>query len=151
MNPCRLTGVLDNVMKTPRRNLRRAVALLSLAALLPSCARIIHPERVGNNSGVVDVGPLVIDIVLFIPGLIPGLIAIAVDFGSGAIYVQNDAAALGEEGRRLALVTLESGEHEIVLLDPSGEVLARGVIEQSQTERGTPVELTPVHTAIARR
>lgn len=150
MNPCRIEGVLDNVMKTHGRNLRRAAALVSLAALLPSCARIIHPERVGNNSGVIDVGPLVIDILLFIPGLIPGLIAIAVDFGSGAIYVQNDTA-LGEDGRRFALETSPSGQHEIVLLDADGVVLARGLVEQDQAERGTPVELTPVRTALAQR
>ncbi|MEM6289938.1 MAG: hypothetical protein AAGA54_01695 [Myxococcota bacterium] len=99
---------------------------------------------------MIDVGPLVIDILLFIPGLIPGLIAIAVDFGSGAIYVQNDTA-LGEDGRRFALETSPSGQHEIVLLDADGVVLARGLVEQDQAERGTPVELTPVRTALAQR
>ena len=37
----------------------------------------------------IAVVPLVVDILLFIPGVVPGVIALALDFGSGAIYLNH--------------------------------------------------------------
>lgn len=72
-------------------------------AALTGCAAILHPERQGNPPGPVAVGPLILDILWFIPGLVPGIIAIAVDFGSGAIYLPRGYHSARREPRRLAI------------------------------------------------
>jgi hypothetical protein len=79
-----------------RRRCLRDLASLGCAGALGGCAAILHPERQGNSSGPIDVVPLILDILWFIPGLVPGIIAIAVDFGTGAIYLGGSRrAALG--------------------------------------------------------
>lgn len=72
-----------------RRCLRDLACLGGLGGLggLSGCATILYPERRGNRSGVIDVGPLVLDVLWFIPGIVPGVIALAVDFSTGAIYL----------------------------------------------------------------
>lgn len=128
--------------------IRSLLAAATLIAMLPSCARIVHPERVGNRSGVVDVGPLVVDLLLFIPGLIPGVIAIAVDFGSGAIYVRNDVGQLEEAGLRFALVTGADGTQEVQVLDEGGRIVARGDIDPADVESGAMLTLQPVAQSV---
>jgi hypothetical protein len=64
----------------------RALAALAVVAMMTSCAYTFHPERRGNNGGEIAGAPLVGDILWFIPGIIPGVIFLVVDFTSGAIY-----------------------------------------------------------------
>lgn len=81
---------------TRRRLLARGLAALAIAAG-SGCATILYPERKGNTHGRIDVGPLILDILWFIPGIIPGVIAIAVDFATGAIYVTSRGDATIDE------------------------------------------------------
>lgn len=84
-----------------RRQMGRRAALASMGAgmaLASGCAWTLYPERRGQSpQGRVDVVPLVVDILWFLPGLIPGAIFLAVDFASGAIYTS--AAAKRSDGR----------------------------------------------------
>ena len=139
------------------RRYLRTVSALGVLALLPSCARILYPERVGNRGGTVDVVPLVVDILLFIPGIIPGLIAIVVDFGTGAIYVKNGNGELTETGNRLALRTGDDRQRSIVLEDEPGRALAFAPVShylqdlrdlQSQTIELEPIANDPVQVAL---
>lgn len=67
---------------------RRAMLSLFPLSLATGCAWILYPERrYQQNPGPIEVVPLVVDCLLFIPGLVPGIIALAVDFGTRAIYV----------------------------------------------------------------
>ena len=106
----------------------RPFAVASALALLTSCAAILYPERRGARSGRVDVVPLVVDILLFIPGLIPGLIAIIVDFGTGAIYTGTGSADVHDVGRH-GTIAMKPGELpegtklSLRLLDEDGTVL----------------------------
>ena len=70
--------------------MRQGVTVMLLACLLmatSSCAFFLYPERRGNSSGRVDAPILVADCALLIFFFVPGVIALAVDFASGAIYV----------------------------------------------------------------
>jgi hypothetical protein len=62
-------------------------ALVATAPSLGGCAYILHPERRGNMGGAIDGGMLVCDILWLLPGIIPGVVALIVDFSNGAIYV----------------------------------------------------------------
>ncbi|MCA9649228.1 MAG: hypothetical protein KC501_04930 [Myxococcales bacterium] len=111
--------------------LRRSLAAVVSLSLLSSCATILYPERKGNAGGSIDVGPLVLDILWFIPGLIPGIIAIAVDFSTGAIYTgggkRSGQLEVGPRGEiTIRPPQLEREAHmELRLVDERGVVVAR--------------------------
>lgn len=54
---------------------------------LSSCGVILYPERKGQRSGRIDVGVAVLDGIGLLFFLVPGVIAYAVDFATGTIYL----------------------------------------------------------------
>jgi hypothetical protein len=83
----------------------RSIALTTAVAVGSTsigCGYILYPERRGNASGRVDAGTLVMDILWFIPGIIPGVVFLIVDFSSGAMYVGG--------GRRYAVNKTDHGK-----------------------------------------
>jgi hypothetical protein len=77
-----------------------ATALLTTATAPTGCGYLLYPERRGTQSGRIDSGTMVMDLLWLLPGLIPGVVALIVDFSSGAIYVRGSAAVrLGPDGR----------------------------------------------------
>ena len=68
-----------------RRGLLRGAALTGLLA--SGCGYLLYPERQGRRSGYLDAGPFVVDLIWLIPGLLPGIICLIVDFTTGCIYV----------------------------------------------------------------
>lgn len=108
---------------------RRTIAAFLSLCLLSSCATILHPERRGNAGGRIDVGPLILDILWFIPGIVPGVIALAVDFSTGAIYVGGRRSGRMEVGREgyvaIHKPDLDRAAHvELRVLDMERRVLA---------------------------
>ena len=66
-----------------------ASAVFATAALPQTgCAYVLHPERRGSAGGTIDGGDLVMDLLWLIPGVVPGVVFLIVDFSSGAIYVR---------------------------------------------------------------
>ena len=51
------------------------------------CGVILYPERKGQKSGKIDAGVAVLDGIGLLFFLIPGVIAFAVDFATGTIYL----------------------------------------------------------------
>ena len=62
------------------------VAAVPLALGASSCGYILYPGRRGRTGGQIDIPVLIIDLLWFIPGLIPGIVCLVVDFSSGCIY-----------------------------------------------------------------
>ncbi len=58
---------------------------------LTSCGYIMYPERRGQRGGKIDAGVAVLDGIGLLLFIIPGVIAFAVDFASGAIYLHPEA------------------------------------------------------------
>jgi hypothetical protein len=76
-------------MQIPRLS-QRVVAALAAAALLVnlnSCGTILHPERIGQRGGRIDPAIAVLDAAGLLLFFIPGVIAFAVDFANGTIYL----------------------------------------------------------------
>ena len=67
------------------RGIALATALFVFSGTV-SCGYFLHPERRGNRGGHIDGVTLIFDLLWLIPGIIPGVVALAVDFSSGAIY-----------------------------------------------------------------
>lgn len=64
-----------------------ATAALATATIPNTgCGYLLHPERRGNSGGVIDGGTLVMDLLWLIPGVVPGVVFLVVDFSSGAMY-----------------------------------------------------------------
>lgn len=63
--------------------------LLSTAMLvnLAACGTLLHPERRGQTGGRIDAGVAVLDGIGLLFFILPGVIAFAVDFGNGTIYL----------------------------------------------------------------
>ena len=58
-----------------------------------SCGTIIYPERRGQSASKIDVGVAVLDGIGLLVFLVPGVIAFAVDFATGAIYLPSSSSA----------------------------------------------------------
>jgi len=68
---------------------KRAVIIAAVLALSLACAQcgyIMYPERKGTESGKIDVEVLVLDCLWLIVGIVPGVVALVVDFATGCIY-----------------------------------------------------------------
>ncbi len=117
----------------------RLTAAIVALAFGTSCAVILHPERKGNNSAPVDTVPLVVDILLFLPGLIPGVVALVLDFGTGAIYLQKNGSNkpfLGKRKRKREQLV------RVRVVDDKGEVLDEQALTVKAPKRsGEPVAL----------
>lgn len=68
--------------------------LLNLAA----CGTILHPERKGQTGGRIDAGVAVLDAIGLLFFIIPGVIAFAVDFSNGTIYLPSGKKAARASG-----------------------------------------------------
>ena len=99
-------------MKLSKRVIRTILVILFPAMVMPmaSCGTLLYPERRHSNIQVdpggrrVDPAVAVLDAVGLIFFVIPGIIAFAVDFGTGAIYcpkgkAQSNATTLEQQKR----------------------------------------------------
>jgi len=64
-----------------------ATAMLAAAIPATGCAYFLHPERRGNHSDA-DGGMVILDVLWLLPGVVPGIVALVVDFSSGAVYLR---------------------------------------------------------------
>ncbi|MEH6556293.1 MAG: polyribonucleotide nucleotidyltransferase [Oceanicoccus sp.] len=61
---------------------------------LAACGTIIHPERKGQKSGQLDTSIVVLDAIGLLFFFVPGIIAFAVDFNNGTIYLPGGSASI---------------------------------------------------------
>jgi hypothetical protein len=73
---------------------------------LTSCGTLLYPERRGQPAGRLDVGVVVLDGIGLLVFFVPGIIAFAVDFATGAIYLPPEYAML-DPGMRTELRKIE--------------------------------------------
>lgn len=110
----------------------RAVAagtLLTLGGSSVSCGYLLHPERRGLQSGAIDGATMVMDCLWLLAGVVPGVVALVVDFSSGGIYAYGSrhALRLGPDGRVALQVPHASraGRVELRLVTAAHEIVAR--------------------------
>jgi len=72
------------------KKLRKTIYVLVFAVLivqLAGCGTLMYPERKGQKGGRIDVGIAVLDGIGLLAYLVPGIIAYALDFNNGTIYL----------------------------------------------------------------
>lgn len=110
-----------------------SVLLSGAATVLGGCGTILYPERRGQPHGRLDWGVVALDGLGLVLFFLPGVIAFAVDFATGAIYLPPEQYGLGEHpGGKLDEVRIPRQE------------LTRERIEQVASSRAPqPVRLVP--------
>lgn len=74
-------------MDQTRRKLLVGSSLSLLGLTVSGCGTILHPERKGQVNGKIDPGIAALDGLGLLLFFIPGIIAFAVDFSNGTIYL----------------------------------------------------------------
>lgn len=134
------------------------VMLLVLPSATVDCGVLIHPERNGHRSGPVDAGALIMDCLWLLVGVVPGVVALVVDFSTGGVYASGSAMAVapgqalqfrlrGSAPRDAAVaVTIQSPDgHSTLLLDRH---VAQGG-EIGPLSFSIPAELAPGRYSLA--
>jgi hypothetical protein len=130
-----------------RRNrlLFQGISLLVAVAVMlsvTSCGTILYPERRGQPAGRIDAGVAVMDGIGLLLFFVPGVIAFAVDFATGAIYLPPDSS-------RLHLTPSDLQNARITQIELAS--LTRSEIESLvEQEIGQEVELTSSDIKVAR-
>lgn len=83
------------------------------------CGTIIYPERRGQTTGRIDVGIAVLDGLGLLLFIIPGVIAFAVDFSTGTIYLPHgkSRASKGLEDNHMTVVQVNPDDLNLAKLD----------------------------------
>ncbi len=82
----------------------------ALILQLAGCGTIIYPERRGQTHGQIDPGIAVLDALGLLLFIIPGVIAFAVDFSTGAIYLQPGQKPKHLSIEKVAVIQLSPAE-----------------------------------------
>lgn len=140
----------------------RTSKLFIIAALIfqvAGCGTLLHPERKGQRGGDIDVGIAILDGIGLLFFIIPGVIAYAVDFSNGTIYLpprSRRTSGEADELRRIhfdphrstcadieAILERETGR-AIKLDDASVQVFELGSVDEMKgrfaAERGRTLE-----------
>jgi len=106
---------------------------IALAFFLASCGTLLYPERRGQPAGRLDIGVVALDGIGLLVFLVPGVIAFAVDFATGAIYLPSGCDVV---------VPAEATDLRQVRVDPA-ELTPRRVEAIVQEQTGRTVSLRP--------
>ena len=89
-------------MRSPSRVLTALLAS-SLLAQLAGCGTLFYPERRGQLNGQIDPAVAALNAVGILFYVVPGLIAFAIDFATGAIYLPEGRYSVAPERLRDAI------------------------------------------------
>lgn len=84
--------------------------LIALVMQISACGYFLHPDRRGQSGGRIDVGIAVLDGVGLLFFLIPGIIAYAVDFSSGCIYLPGGVFSANPDDDEIKMVQVDPAE-----------------------------------------
>jgi hypothetical protein len=82
-----ILSVKGGIIVSKMLNVLKVSLCFALIALVAGCGTILYPQRRGQVAGKIDAGVAVMDGVGLLLFLIPGVVAFAVDFSTGAIYL----------------------------------------------------------------
>jgi hypothetical protein len=91
------------------------LGLANATILAAGCGTILHPERRGQPAGPLDWKIVVLDAIGLFLFFIPGVIAFAVDFSNGTIYLPADYYGLKGSGRKQKLITVSVPDERLTV------------------------------------
>src|ERR1700679_4192321 len=78
---------MEATMGKTLANMLRILVCAVFIMQLMGCGTLMYPERKGQRGGSIDAGVAILDGIGLLFGIIPGVIAFAVDFSNGTIYL----------------------------------------------------------------
>jgi hypothetical protein len=84
-----------------------------LAIQTASCGTVLYPERRGQPAGRIDPGVVALDAVGLLIFFVPGIVAFAVDFSNGTIYLPPERTAFSGTANNLHLQTVQVNPAEL--------------------------------------
>ena len=106
---------------------------------LAGCGTLLYPERRGQRAGSLDVGVVILDAIGLLFFIIPGVIAFAVDFSNGTIYLPARRPVTAEH-------TVELRQ---IKFDPKHTSLAQ-IEKIIKDQTGYAVKLTQANVRVSR-
>ena len=116
-------------MKGSRRVLSVLLTVILLVQL-SACGTILYPDRRGQPAGKFDTDVVILDAVGLLFFLVPGVIAFAVDFSTGSIYLPK-----GEKSK-ISELFAQTQIHKLELQTPD----ARGVAALIEEHTGVKID-----------
>ncbi len=110
-----LTGILK------MKKLISSALLATMLCNVTACGTLLYPERSGQRSGRIDPSIVILDGIGILFFVIPGLIAFAVDFGNGTIYLPGGRSSLDTND----MVALNSGNGKLTQAEVNAIVLEK--------------------------
>jgi len=124
------------------KNLLLTATMAGMMLQVTSCGTLMHPERKGQKSGRIDAGIAVLDGLGLLLFIIPGVIAFAVDFSNGTIYLPPGGVSLQNMPNDLA-------DMEAIRVDK--QALTKANIELLVREHtGTSIDLSSPNVKVTR-
>ncbi|TNE94941.1 hypothetical protein [Porticoccus sp.] len=122
--------------------------VVGLTAQLTACGTILYPERKGQSAGRLDSGVVVLDAIGLLFFIIPGVIAFAVDFNNGSIYLPGGSASLHGDDLNVVSIDGEITNEKIeqVILEKTGEMVSLDDSDVSSSEK--TVSLSALKTQV---
>ncbi|WP_372738861.1 polyribonucleotide nucleotidyltransferase [Neptunomonas sp.] len=105
-----------------------AILIFCFITSIAGCGTIIHPERKGQISGRLDSSIVLLDAIGLLFFFVPGVIAFAVDFSNGTIYLP---------GGRRASLSLE----ELDAISSNGKIDRQALDSIVQKQAGSSILL----------
>ena len=106
------------------------VVALSLCLHLASCGFLLYPERRGQTHGRIDPAIAVLDGVGLLLFLIPGIVAFAIDFGAGTIYLPSS--------KKASTTSPETDDMMVIRVKP-GDLSKQKIEKIVETHTGYPL------------
>ncbi|WP_417696561.1 hypothetical protein [Psychromonas sp.] len=97
-------------------NIQKSIALpliVGLSIQLSGCGTILKPERKGQSAGQLDASIVALNAIGLLFFLVPGVIAFAVDFNNGTIYLPGGSASNGLDNNNLVKIEGEVTNEKI--------------------------------------
>lgn len=140
-------------MLPTRRRFLLATSAMALASSVSSCGTIIYPERKGQIDGRIDPSIAILDGLGLLLFLIPGVIAFAVDFSNGTIYLPGTQTSKAEDEIKSVKYAGELTEAKLdhIWLEAYGEPKSFAVAETSRRQLHSPDDITSELVALVAR
>jgi len=87
--------------------------LVAVLVQATSCGTIMYPERKGQAAGKIDAQVAILDGIGLLFFIIPGVIAFAVDFNNGTIYLPGGSSMTPTTSDLDGMVAIQVGEGEL--------------------------------------
>jgi len=120
------------------RNQRVVAAALTTCLMLTGCGTLLHPERKGQISGRIDPAIAALNGVGLLFFFVPGVIAFAVDFSNGTIYLP--------AGRSAANGQSDTQSEEVIQISFEGHPDRAELAQIIQREAGLTLDLAQAMT-----